>query len=103
MGWNEIEWVAGGKREAGSGKRAPGVLENALPRLQIRAGYFANAYVCKPEDDSPVLAWTTHQNARFASVVRTANTVGVQFHPEKSSVSGRSFVNGVIDGLLQCK
>ena len=67
------------------------------------AAYFANAYVCQPEDVSPVLAWTTHQNARFASVVRTANTVGVQFHPEKSSASGRSFVNGVIDELLQCK
>jgi imidazoleglycerol phosphate synthase glutamine amidotransferase subunit HisH len=67
------------------------------------AAYFANAYVCAPEDVSSVLAWTTHQNTRFAAVVRTANTVGVQFHPEKSSVSGRSFVNGVIDELLQCK
>lgn len=88
MGWNAIEWVDVG---------------NTLPRAQMRAAYFANAYVCVPEDDSPVLAWTTHQDARFASVVRTANTVGVQFHPEKSSVSGRSFVNGVIDDLLQCK
>ena len=88
MGWNEIEWVE---------------LGTALPRAQMRAAYFANAYVCEPKDDSPVLAWTTHQNARFASVVRTANTVGVQFHPEKSSVSGRSFVNGVIDHLVQCR
>ena len=88
MGWNEIEWESG-KREAGGGKR-------------LRSAYFANAYVCEPEDKSPVLAWTTHQDARFASVVRKANTVGVQFHPEKSSVAGRSFVNGVIDELL-CK
>ena len=88
MGWNEIEWVD---------------LGNALPRAQMRAAYFANAYVCEPDDDSPILAWTTHQNARFASVVRTANTVGVQFHPEKSSVAGLSFVNGVIDELAQCK
>ena len=85
MGWNEIEWVEG------------------VSHSQMDAAYFANAYVCEPEDVSPVLAWTTHQNARFASVVRTANTVGVQFHPEKSSVSGRSFVNGVIDELLQCE
>ena len=88
MGWNEIEWID---------------LGNTLPRGEMRAAYFANAYVCAPEDDSPILAWTTHQDARFASVVRTANTVGVQFHPEKSSVSGRGFVNGVIDELLQCK
>jgi len=82
MGWNEIEWVGSGK---------------------LHAAYFANAYVCKPKDESSVLAWTTHQDARFVSVVRTANTVGVQFHPEKSSIAGRSFVNGIIDELLQCK
>jgi glutamine amidotransferase len=110
MGWNEIEWVSRGKREAGSRKREAGngkrettVVVSALRQSQMSAAYFANAYVCKPEDDSPVLAWTTHEDARFASVVRAANTVGVQFHPEKSSVSGRNFVNGVIDELLQCK
>lgn len=108
MGWNEIEWVEGGKRDEGSGTREArhgsrvGFGYN-LSRTEMRAAYFANAYVCEPEDVSPVLAWTTHQNARFASVVRTANTVGVQFHPEKSSATGRSFVNGVIDELLQCK
>jgi imidazole glycerol-phosphate synthase subunit HisH len=88
MGWNEVEWVD---------------LGNELPQSQMRSAYFANAYVCEPEDDSPVLAWTTHQDARFASVVRTANTVGVQFHPEKSSASGRAFINDVIDELIQCK
>jgi glutamine amidotransferase len=82
MGWNEIEWEADSP---------------------LRAAYFANAYVCQPDDPSTVLAWTTHQDARFASVVRTANTIGVQFHPEKSSVAGRSFVNSVIDQLAQCR
>jgi glutamine amidotransferase len=87
MGWNEIEWLV------------------PLPPspYPLPSAYFANAYVCWPEDISTVLAWTTHQDARFASVVRAANTVGVQFHPEKSSISGRSFVNGVIDQLAQCK
>jgi imidazole glycerol-phosphate synthase subunit HisH len=110
MGWNEIDWVSRGERETGNAKRETGnrkretiVADSALRKSQMSAAYFANAYVCKPEDDSRVLAWTTHQDARFASVVRTANTVGVQFHPEKSSVSGRNFVNGVIDELLQCK
>jgi glutamine amidotransferase len=91
MGWNEIEWGQ------------PVVVSCERSRSQIRSAYFANAYVCVPEDNSTVLAWTTHQDARFASVVRTANTVGVQFHPEKSSSPGRSFVNAVIDELLQCK
>ena len=102
MGWNEIEWEAGsGRRDAISGQ--PAVFSCSFTQSQLHAAYFANAYVCRPEDNSTVLAWTTHQDARFASVVRTANTVGVQFHPEKSSVAGRSFVNGVIDQLVQCK
>jgi glutamine amidotransferase len=108
MGWNEIEWVANGRSKAGSAMRAaiggqPAVLSHEWPQSQMSSGYFANAYVCRPEDSSNVLAWTTHQDARFASVVRTANTIGVQFHPEKSSASGRTFINGIIDELLQCK
>jgi glutamine amidotransferase len=110
MGWNEIQWDGGtadggsGKSEAGSAKREANrgpLAVFSCPALS--AAYFANAYVCRPEDESSVLAWTTHQDARFASVVRSANTIGVQFHPEKSSAAGRSFVNGVIDELLQCK
>jgi imidazole glycerol-phosphate synthase subunit HisH len=88
MGWNDIEWretVAGGKN----------------PPLQT--AYFANAFVCEPEDESPILAWTTHEDARFASVVRSANTVGVQFHPEKSSAAGRAFVDAVIEELGRCE
>jgi glutamine amidotransferase len=98
MGWNEIEWV---ESEAGSGQ--PALSSCDQHQSELRSAYFANAYVCTPEDSSTILAWTTHQGARFASVVRSANTIGVQFHPEKSSTAGRSFVNGVIDHLAQCK
>jgi imidazole glycerol-phosphate synthase subunit HisH len=87
MGWNDIEWR--------------GVHDSTHNRLQT--AYFANAYVCQPEDASTVLASTTHQSATFASVVRRANTVGVQFHPEKSSSAGRAFINAVIEELLQCR
>lgn len=87
MGWNDIEWR--------------GVDDSAHNRLQT--AYFANAYVCQPDDESVVLASTTHQEVSFASVVRRANTVGVQFHPEKSSSAGRTFINAVIEELLQCR
>ena len=88
MGWNDIEW-----REAGNGRGRP----------DLETAYFANAYICEPEDESPVLAWTTHQDTKFASIVRSANTVGVQFHPEKSSSAGRVFVNAVIEDLIGCR
>jgi glutamine amidotransferase len=88
MGWNDIEW-----REAGNGR---GI-------AHLETAYFANAYICEPEDESPVLAWTTHQDTKFASIVRSANTVGVQFHPEKSSSAGRVFVNAVIEDLIGCR
>ena len=84
MGWNDIEW------------RGDSVAQSA----QLQTAYFANAYICQPEDESAVLASTTHQDTTFASVVRRANTVGVQFHPEKSSSAGREFINALIEDLL---
>lgn len=86
MGWNAIEW-----RPSASDK---------TPDLET--AYFANAYICEPDDDSAIVAWTAHENARFASVVRSANTVGVQFHPEKSSAAGCAFINEVIEDLIRC-
>ena len=88
MGWNDVEW-----RNDGNAAAAP----------HLETAYFANAYICEPEVESPVVAWTTHENAKFASVVRSANTVGVQFHPEKSSGTGRAFLNAVIEELIECR
>jgi len=88
MGWNDVDWL-----ETGNGQPAP----------KLDSAYFANAYICEPEVESPILAWTTHEDAKFASVVRSANTVGVQFHPEKSSIAGRAFLNAVIEDLIECR
>jgi glutamine amidotransferase len=95
MGWNDIEWRD--TREVGS-QTGNG---HAAPTLDT--AYFANAYICEPEVDLPILAWTTHENAKFASVVRSGNTVGVQFHPEKSSGTGRAFLNAIIEDLIACR
>lgn len=59
--------------------------------------YFANGYVCRPASDTGVIAWTTHESDRFAAAVRQGNTVGVQFHPEKSSDAGVRFVHAFLD------
>jgi len=80
IGWNEVE-----------------SLDEALPQV----AYFANSYVCEPDDDDCITAYTTHERDRFASVVTVANTVGVQFHPEKSSRAGVSFVRDFVNGVIR--
>lgn len=80
IGWNEIE-----------------SFDESLPE----EAYFANSFVCEPEDPDCVVAYTTHETDRFASVVTVANAVGVQFHPEKSSSAGVSFVRKFVRGVCQ--
>lgn len=77
---------------------SPLELERDSPLLAgIGAGepfYFVHSYVAWPERGA-LLASSTH-GERFAAVVGSANVLGAQFHPEKSSVAGlrmlRNFV-----------
>lgn len=80
IGWNTVD-----------------TMDEALPEM----AYFANSYVCEPEDESVVVAYTTHERDRFASAVTVANTIGVQFHPEKSSEPGVRFVRDFVRGVAR--
>ena len=64
--------------------------------------YFAHGFVATPEDPSVVTAWCTHEDHRFPAIVRTARTVGVQFHPEKSGPAGRAFVRQMLEEVQSC-
>jgi imidazole glycerol-phosphate synthase subunit HisH len=59
-----------------------------LDAAPLTTAYYANSYVCNPDDESCVQAWSSHDSARFPAMVRAGRTVGVQFHPEKSSAPG---------------
>ena len=76
IGWNTLEE-----------SRDPAFAGDAL-----RTAYYANSYVCRPADPSCIVAWSTHESDRFAAAVRVGNTLGVQFHPEKSSAPGVAFI-----------
>jgi glutamine amidotransferase len=76
MGWNDVE-------------TADDPLFDGLDGL---VAYYANSFVCEPEDPAAAVAWSTLDGRRFTAGVRKGRTWGVQFHPEKSSVQGRRVI-----------
>src|SRR5262249_15803607 len=85
IGWNSLEDA-----------RDPLLADAPLPYA-----YYANSYVCRPTDTSVVCAWSNHEGDRFPAVVRSGNTVGVQFHPEKSSAPGLRFLHAFLESATQ--
>ena len=63
----------------------------------LSMAYYANGFACRPRDASSVIAWTTHESDRFPAAVRAGRTLGVQFHPEKSSAAGVQFVRAFLE------
>ncbi|MDQ6634332.1 MAG: imidazole glycerol phosphate synthase subunit HisH [Gemmatimonadota bacterium] len=82
IGWNGVEAVAD---------------DPLFAESRLRMAYYANSYVCRPVDVGVVSAWTEHEGDRFAAAVRVARTVGVQFHPEKSSTDGVQFLRAFLE------
>jgi imidazole glycerol-phosphate synthase subunit HisH len=85
IGWNTIE-------------NGDDPLLDAAP---LATAYYANSYVCRPDDESCVHAWSTHGTARFPALVRAGRAVGVQFHPEKSSVPGVNLIRAFLREAAQ--
>jgi imidazole glycerol-phosphate synthase subunit HisH len=85
IGWNAVEEPAD-------------ALYRAAP---LPIAYYANSYVCRPDDESVVTAWSEHDGDRFAASVRRGEAVGVQYHPEKSSAAGVAFVRAWVTSLTR--
>ena len=73
VGWNQI-------RQRQSHPLFEGIADEAF-------FYFVHSFYCEPADTSVVLGETDYGLA-YASVVSDRNVSGVQFHPEKSQVTG---------------
>lgn len=81
MGWNDVE-----------------VEDDPLFRESNGlVAYYANSYVCEPEDPESVIATTEYDGQRFAAGVRRGNAWGVQFHPEKSSTPGLRIIRNFLE------
>jgi len=83
IGWNQIEDAS----------------DPLFDRAPLPIAYYANSYVCRPASDASVTAWSTHEGDRFAAAVRAGRTVGVQFHPEKSSTAGVRFLRAFVESI----
>lgn len=84
IGWNALEDVS----------------DPLFARAALRTAYYANSFVCRPDDPATVVAWSAHESDRFPAAIRVGNTLGVQFHPEKSSAPGVEFIRRFIDDIL---
>jgi len=59
----------------------------------LDTAYYAHSFACPPADPGTTTAWTMLDGDRFPAIVRRERTVGVQFHPEKSSAPGVRFIH----------
>ena len=84
MGWNTLEGE-----------------DSLLGASGLTAAYYAHSYWCRLDDMGAVRAVSLHEEFRIPALVRTARTVGVQFHPEKSGRAGRSFLARVLEEFQQ--
>jgi glutamine amidotransferase len=73
IGWNTVTFGREARLTAGLGEAA--------------AFYHVHSYACRPEDEAAV-AGRGEYGEPFVSIVERANVMGVQFHPEKSSLDG---------------
>jgi len=81
IGWNDLRLV----------ETEPLFMQAPLP-----IAYYANSFVCRPDDERTVIAWSSHEDDRFPAAVRVGRTIGVQFHPEKSSTAGVRFLHAFL-------
>ena len=80
IGWNEVEDVS----------------EPLISGSGLATVFYANSYVCDPDDRTVITSWSTHESDQFPASVRKGRTVGVQFHPEKSSFAGVAMIGAFL-------
>ncbi len=97
------------KRFAAPGLKVPQIGWNSLqftqPEARLWRGlaegahvYFVHSYYPDPEDRH-VVAATADYGAPFAAAIEEGNTMGVQFHPEKSQEAGLAMLRNFVASI----
>ena len=84
MGWNQINVK----------KKSP-----IYKGLNKKFFYFVHSFYCEPFDKRIVSSTTKLNKFEFCSSIELKNIIGVQFHPEKSSVYGKKLIMNILGKL----
>lgn len=86
IGWSRVEWAPGAALAPGAGDPGDSTY------------YFVHTYGCEPEDEGLVLGRAVH-GVPFCASAGRENVMGVQFHPEKSSLAGLGLLGRWLAGV----
>ena len=85
MGWNHVETT-----------------DPLFDGITNRHFYFANSYYCSPDEKDAIKGMTEYEGHEIPTLFRKRNFVGTQFHPEKSSTSGLTFLHNFVKFAEGC-
>jgi glutamine amidotransferase len=88
MGWNRLKVV-----------RKCRLLEGIGSGAYV---YFANSYSCFPKDEE-VIVVNVEYGKNIVAAVEKENVYGVQFHPEKSGVTGLRIIENFVKMVEECR
>jgi glutamine amidotransferase len=81
IGWNEVAFARPSALTGGLGDRC--------------AFYHVHTFACRPAEESDVVGRGEY-GERFVSIAERGNVMGVQFHPEKSSLDGLALLRNFV-------
>lgn len=94
IGWRPIHWTADRTRSSLTTSLFCHLSDNDQM-------YLVHSYFARPTDESTVLALADHGDFQYPVVICSGNTIGVQYHPERSGTAGLQTYQGLSRWLSQ--